>query len=145
MGKKLSPLEKGIVNRPLPDGLISRAMAEGKRSREFKEKVRLLFAKYQVQNNNWMDLAITLAIAHEVGFKLIAQPGPPKGKSWLWTPERDMKLVQGIELLIQNKPKISRNAACALLCTNAVFKGQTSGALRRRLWFLKNKNVVGRS
>ncbi len=130
MGKKLSLLEKGIVVRPMPDGIIKRAMAEGKRKDEMHEKTLALFGKYKVNLGDFQTLALRLAIKHEPGFKLIAPPGPQKGRVWLWDSKRNEELLAEFDRF--KHLNLSVRKVAKMVHARRAFAGQTAEALRKQ-------------
>lgn len=137
MGKKLGPLDRGIVRRPLPEESNARAQAVKAASRAFDEKMQLLFEKYDVKEDNFKHLAICLAMDFIPGFKPTKVAGQKKGKPRKWTPALDQLLIAEFE---------KRKDKCAIhgqswvfdqICKLSAFKIMTAHGLRARMRILK--------
>ena len=137
MGKKLGPLDRGIVRRPLPEESNARAKAVKEASRAFDEKLQLLFEKYDVKEDNFKHLAICLAMDFIPGFKPTKVAGQKKGKPRKWTPELEQLLITEFE---KRKDKCAVNGQSWVfdqICKLSAFKIMTAHGLRARMRILK--------
>jgi hypothetical protein len=82
--KYIGPLATPITRAPSAwfDAIFERSDAESE-GLIIEEKLKLLFAHYQLQVGDWSGLAMALAQAHVPGFKVIKKAGRPPE----WTPE----------------------------------------------------------
>lgn len=134
MVKKLGPLERGVVFDSEQKGLIRLAMRDGL----VNEKFQLLFKKYEVQEGNWMHLAICLAMKYETGLKPIKKPGA-KPVPVHWTQELDQQLLDGFnsyESLGLSLSEISRR-----LLKTETFRTFSENSLRNRYFRLMEKSL----
>lgn len=135
MVKKIGPLERGVVFESEKDDPIRQEI----RAVDLDKKFQLLFKKYEVEEGNWMHLAVCLAMKYETGLKPIKFPGQKKGYRWLWTPERDKQLLDSFRLLLSKKMSI--RAICKELKGTDEFKDHSIEGLRKQYMKLCKKTL----